>query len=194
VILAFHSLLRNFRERPFTKTIKESFFTLIFVSLIVNVTGTVLSRISASVAGESEIYVVFPALMAVVGDVGAVVGSTATTKLAIGLLGASFADIKSHLKEIFCTWGASLIVFVLFSFMALSIRETLTLQSFLNFTLLLLITNFISAFTIILISYAVAVLTFKKGLDPDNFVIPIESSLADSITTTALFIALVLLG
>jgi len=194
VILAFHSLLRNFRERAFTKTIKESFFTLIFVSLIVNITGTVLSRISASVARESEIYIVFPALMAVVGDVGAVVGSTATTKLAIGLLGASFADIKSHLKEISCTWAASLIMFVLFSFLALSIRGTLTLQSFLNFATLLLITNLISASAIILISYAVAILTFKKGLDPDNFVIPIESSLADSITTTALFTALVLLG
>jgi cation transporter-like permease len=85
-------------------------------------------------------------------------------------------------------------MFVLFSFFALSIRETLTLQSFLNFATLLLITNLISASAIILISYAVAILTFKKGLDPDNFVIPIESSLADSITTTALFTALVLLG
>ena len=34
----------------------------------------------------------------------------------------------------------------------------------------------------------------KKGLDPDNFVIPIESTLADSITTIALLIALFLTG
>lgn len=194
LIFALYSFLRNFREREFVKTIKESFFTLIFVSLIVNVTGTVLTRISASIAGESEIYIVFPALMAVIGDVGAVVGSTATTKLAVGLLDASFANMRKHLREIFCGWSASIIMFVLFSVLALSIRGTLTLQLFLKFTLLLLITNLIAASAIILISYAVAILTFQKGLDPDNFVIPIESSLADSITTIALLTALLLVG
>jgi cation transporter-like permease len=40
----------------------------------------------------------------------------------------------------------------------------------------------------------VAILTFQKGLDPDKFVIPIESSLADSITTIALLAALFLIG
>jgi len=47
---------------------------------------------------------------------------------------------------------------------------------------------------IVLISYAVSILTFKKGLDPDNFVIPIESSLADSITSIALLVALFLVN
>ncbi|NIO37408.1 magnesium transporter MgtE, partial [Candidatus Bathyarchaeota archaeon] len=46
---------------------------------------------------------------------------------------------------------------------------------------------------IILISYAIAVITFQKGLDPDNFVIPIESALADSITAVALFVAMSLI-
>jgi len=40
----------------------------------------------------------------------------------------------------------------------------------------------------------VAVLTFQRGLDPDNFVIPIESSLADGITTISLLAALFLVG
>jgi cation transporter-like permease len=47
---------------------------------------------------------------------------------------------------------------------------------------------------ITLITFAVGYLTYKKGLDPDNFVIPIESSLADSITTGALFFALLVIG
>jgi cation transporter-like permease len=46
----------------------------------------------------------------------------------------------------------------------------------------------------ITVSFAVAILTFQKGLDPDNFVIPIESSLADTITTAGLFIMLSLIG
>ena len=196
IILAMHSLLRNFGEKGFIKTLKESFLTLIFVAIIVNITGTVLDRINARVrmTGKSEVYIVYPALMAIIGDVGAVVGSTATTKLAVGLLHASFSDIRNHLKEIFCAWAASIIIFIFFSFLSLSIHGTVTQQLFLRFTLLLLITNVIAATAIILISYAVAILTFQKGLDPDNFVIPIESVLADSMTSIALLAALFLVG
>jgi cation transporter-like permease len=69
-----------------------------------------------------------------------------------------------------------------------------TLNTFLTFSALLLATNVIAVSAIVLISYAVAILTFKKGLDPDNFVIPIESSLADSITSIALLVALFLVN
>ena len=194
IILAVHGLLRNFREKEFIKTLKESFLTLIFVAITVNITGTVLNKISAAITGKSEIYIVYPALMANIGDVGAVVGSTATTKLAIGLLKPSFSDMRNHSREIFCTWSASIIMFTLFAFLSLSILGTLTLHLFLRVTLLLLITNVIATTAIILISYAVAILTFQKGLDPDNFVIPIESVLADSITSIALLAALFLAG
>lgn len=194
MILASTSLLRNFKQKEFIKTLKESFFTLIFVAITVNITGTVLNRISVLLTRESEVYIVFPALMTIVGSVGAIVGSTATTKLAVGLLDVSFSDITNHFREIFCAWTASLIMFAFFSFLSLSIRGTLTLGTFLMFTLLLVITNVIAASAIILISYATAILTFQKGLDPDNFVIPIESVLADNITLIALLVALFLVG
>jgi cation transporter-like permease len=45
----------------------------------------------------------------------------------------------------------------------------------------------------ILLSYALAILTFKRSLDPDHLVVPIESSLAGMITSTALLAALFLL-
>lgn len=194
ITLALHSLFRNLREKEFVKTLKESFVTLIFVAIIVSVTGTVLDRISASITGKNEVYIVYPALMANIGGVGAVVGSTATTKLAIGLLAASFSDMRKHSREIFCSWSASGIMFILFSFLSLSIHGTLTQRLFLRFTLLLLITNVIAVTAIVVISYAVAILTFKKGLDPDNFVIPVESVLADGITSIALLAALFLVG
>jgi len=65
---------------------------------------------------------------------------------------------------------------------------------FLGFTSLLLTANIMAVTAIVLISYAVSILTFKKGLDPDNFVIPIESVLADSVTSVALLVALFLVS
>ncbi|MDH5482573.1 MAG: magnesium transporter [Candidatus Bathyarchaeota archaeon] len=188
VILALYILAKDIREKEFVKTIKESFFTLIFVAFIVNITGTVLRSISLE--GCEEIYTVYPALIDMVGDVGSVVGSTATTKLALGLLKPSFSSMRNHAMHILSAWAASIIMFIFFSVTTLALGGKL--YAFLGFTTLLLITNAFAVSVIILVSYAVSILTFQRGLDPDNFVIPIESSLADSITTIALLMALFL--
>ncbi len=194
IAYGIHILRRRIHEEEFKKTIKESLITLFFVAFIVNITGTVLKRISIIVENRKEVYTVYPALIDLVGDVGSVVGSTSTTKLALGLLKPSFHAMKNHAIPIFAAWASSVIIFVLLSGLSLTMNGMLTLQSFLGFTSLLLVANVIAVATIILVSYAISILTFQKGLDPDNFVIPIESSFADSLTSIALLISLFLLG
>ena len=192
IILAFGILPRCIRDQGSVKTIKESLLTTVLVAFAVNVTGTILKNISEIVGSRKEIYTVYPALIDTVGDVGSVVGSTATTKLTLGLLKPSFHTMRNHATRISATWTASIAMFVLYSILSLSLQGSFTLHIFLSFTALLLTTNIIAVSAIVLISYAIAILTFKKGLDPDNFVIPIESSLADSITSIALLVALFL--
>ncbi|MCX8153564.1 MAG: magnesium transporter [Candidatus Bathyarchaeota archaeon] len=194
VFLAFYILPRNLRQLEFVKTIRESMFTLLFVAFIVNVTGTVLKGISTFVENRKEVYTVYPALIDMVGDVGSVVGSTATTKLALGLLSPSFYSMRYHAKNIFSAWAASIMMFIILAFLSLTMLGTFSLSSFLSLLLILLVANAIAVAAITVVSYAVSILTFSKGLDPDNFVIPLESSLADSLTTIALLIALLITG
>jgi len=198
LLCSAYFLVRNFREAEFLKTIRESFLTIIFVSFIINIAGSTLGKIAETVGerrGERrEIYTVYPALIDTIGDVGAVVGSTATTKLALGTLKSSFSSIKNHNVEIFGAWAASLIMYCIYAVLALIIQGIFTMEKLVGFTVLLLIANVIAASCIILISYAVAILTYQRGLDPDNFEIPVESSLADSITSIALLTALLLVG
>jgi mgtE-like transporter len=188
-------LVKNAREPEFIKTLKESLLTLVLVSFIVNVAGATLGKVKELIHEEKKlqpVYVVYPALIDTIGDVGAVVGSTATTKLALGTLKASFSSMKNHFMEISGAWAASLIMYFAYSISALLIIGTLTPISLATFTLFLFTINILAASLIILVSYSVAILTYQKGLDPDNFEIPIESSLADSITTISLLVALVL--
>jgi len=196
VLLLFAGFLmvRNIHEREFLETVRESTITLAFVVFIVNVTGTALGEIADSIGQRREVYTVYPALIDTMGDVGSVVGSTATTKLALGTLKSSISSVRNHLIEIFGAWFASTIMYSAFSVMSLAIQGLLTLPNLLKFTGLLLIVNILAASVIITVAYSVAILTFHKGLDPDNFVIPIESSLADSITTICLFFALAAFG
>jgi cation transporter-like permease len=57
----------------------------------------------------------------------------------------------------------------------------------------LLTTNILAVSLMVFIAYAVAIFTFRRGWNPDNFVIPIESALADTITTAAVLAALSLI-
>ena len=194
VIATLGILPKCVHDKQFTKTIKETFSTLLIIAIIVNVTGTILKEISETIGSKKEVYIVYPALIDTVGDVGSVVGSTATTKLVLGLLNPVFSSIRKHAPRILATWCASLIMFMVYAFLSLLAQGSPLNTGFLSLTLLLLTTNIIAVFIIVIISFAIAIATFRKGLDPDNFVIPIESSLADGITTVALLVALFLIG
>jgi len=194
--IACYLSIKNYREREFVKTVKEFLITLILVAFIVNVTGSILSRIHAYmqvVGSKPEVYVVYPALIDTIGGVGSIVGSTATTKLALGLLSSSFSSIRNHLTEIGGAWMASLVMFTLYSMISFLTRRITVLDDLMHFMAQLLVTNLLAVSLIVIISYAVAILTYRRGWDPDNFVIPIESSLADGITTVSLLIALTMI-
>jgi len=191
--LVLYILFKDIREEEFVKTIKESFLTLILVTFIVNVTGSFLVRITEVIGSRPEIYIVYPALIDTMGDVGSIVGSTATTKLVLGTLKSSFSSIKQHLNEIGGAWAASLVMFMLYSVIS-CVTQRMSVLKLLRFTALLFVTNILAALSMVIIAYAIGVLTYRKGWDPDNFVIPIESSLADTITTIALLAALTVIG
>jgi mgtE-like transporter len=193
VFLVLIILPRNLRESEFVKMIKESLPTMLLVAFMVNITGTVLKGISILAGARREIYTIYPAIIDMMGDVGVVVGSAATTKLALGVLTPSFSSIKNHAKNIFSAWTASLALFAVLGFLSLSLNHIFSLQGIHSLLLILFISNIIAFSAIAILSYAISILTFKRGLDPDNFVIPISSCLADSITTIALLIALLVI-
>ncbi len=184
-------LVKNYQEALFVKTVKEFLLTLVLVALIVNGTGSVFDKVSQIVRGNPKIYTVYPALIDTVGDVGSIVGSTATTKLALGTIERSFSSIKDHLVEVGGVWMASLIMFSLYAITSSAIYSVTPLIEVMRFIIQLVITNVLAVSVIIVVSFAVAISSQKRGWDPDNFVIPIESALADSITTIALFLTLI---
>lgn len=173
--------------------IKESLLTMLLVAFMVNITGTVLKGISILAGVRREIYTIYPAIIDMMGDVGVVVGSAATTKLALGVLTPSFSSIKNHAKNIFSAWSASLVLFAVLGFLSLALNDIFSLQGISSLLLTLFVSNIIAFGVIAILSYAISILTFKRGLDHDNFVLPVGSCLADSITTIALFVALLLI-
>jgi mgtE-like transporter len=193
-LFLLYMLPRNWHESEFLKTINESLAALIIVALIVTLTGTFLREISNFANSRLEFYLVYPALIGIVSDVGSVVGSTATTKLALGMLKPRLSSIIHHAGSILSAWLASIVMFLVLTFAALAIEGILTPQSVYNHIIVLLVANVIAIALIVFLSYSISILTFQKGLDPGNFVIPIETAFAASITSVALLISLIVLN
>jgi len=128
-----------------------------------------------------------------VSDVGSVVGSTATTKLALGLLTPTISSIKNHAKNIFSAWLSSFIIFTLLALISLAANQVFALPNVVNFMLIVWIANIIAVVTIVFVSYGISILAFKRGLDPDNFVIPLETASAALVTSAALLIAIIII-
>ena len=181
-------IVRNIGETKFVRTIQEFIPTLLFVSFIVNVTGSLLDRINGT-----RMVAVYPAIIATIGGVGSIIGSTATTKLALGLIKPSFSSLKEHFNEIGGAWLASIVMFLVYALLSVLISGINTLEELLVFTGQLLTTNVVAVAVMLFVAYAVAISTFRHGLNPDNFVIPVESSLADTVTTAAALLALALI-
>lgn len=182
--------LKNRRETEFAATLKEALSTLIVIAFIVNITGYALLRFGF----RPGIYAVYPALLNIIGSVGAIVGSTATTKLALGSLTPSPKSIKNHRNQIVGVWIASLVMYVILAITSLFYEGSISSHAILRFTILFFATNIFAVVPMIIISFSIAIITFYQGLDPDNFVIPIESSLADTITTVSLSVMMNLIG
>ncbi len=194
LLLVLSILPKNLHKAEFVKTVRESLASLMIVAVLVSVTGTALKGISRYASSRIEFYTVYPALISLVSDVGAVVGSTATTKLALGMLKPKLSSIGHHAKNILAAWIASLAMFIILAFASLWIHGIFTLPALSSHLVVLLSTNVIAVTLIVVLSYAIAILTFQKGLDPGNFVIPIENALAASITSLALLLALTVLN
>ncbi len=194
VFLVLFLLFKDKQEPEFIAIIRESVLMLMLVAMLVTLTGTIFKGISNFAANRKEIYTIYPALINMVSNVGSGVGSTANTKLALGVLTPTFASIKNHAKNILSAGAASLLVVTILGFISLAINLVSPFSNVLEFMGTIWLSNIIAVISIVLISYGVAILTFRRGLNPENFVIPIETSLATIVTSIALLIALLLIG
>ena len=193
ILIAALLVVKHRRSRELSRTIRELLLTLIVVTLIVNLTGGLLRGISWLIKGRSEIYVLYPALMDMIGDIGSIIGSITTTRLALGTIDSSLSSIQESLPEMGGAILSSTIWFMLFSPLALYLAYgEIILKDLFALMLMLMSLNILAAPAISTLSYSLAVFTFQRGLDPDNFVIPCESTLSDSITTACLFIVIAL--
>ncbi len=173
-------------EEEFWKTIKEALVTIFIVILIASLSGFALSHVRSHIELRPGILMVYPALIDTIGGAGSIFGSISTTKIALGSIEMKIKAVKDEAAEVVQIGAAALPFYFIYGLVAL-----LSGGGPLSFVVIILslLTIFLP---IMFISFLVAILTRMKGLDPDNFVIPFETALADCLLTLTLSTMLIL--
>ncbi|MEM3691688.1 MAG: magnesium transporter [Candidatus Korarchaeum sp.] len=175
------------REEEFRRTTRESFLTIATVTLISSLSGLSLSSVREVIERTPGILTVYPAIIDTIGDCAAIFGSISTTNLFTGLLSPSIVEIRSKVGDIAQIGAAGLIYFALYSAIGLVIggsRSSLVVVSVYGILLPV----------VMVFTFSLSILTFRRGLNPDNFIIPLETTATDTMSTALIAAILALMG
>jgi solute carrier family 41 len=157
------------------------------------ISGTLLSSNEEILYSIPIMLLLIPALNSLIGDISTVLVSRLTTHLYIGTLPPQIQKsdrLKEDFYGLFITLLLSLASLLLLGYLVgviTGIRIVNPILMILIISLTVLLIFFIMFITLFL----GAIFLFKRGMDPNNFLIPFVTSLADFLTPLFLIIFII---
>ncbi|MCW3979620.1 MAG: magnesium transporter [Candidatus Bathyarchaeota archaeon] len=178
----------------FRRTIREGTTVVIMSSLFGGVNGVFLSGMSRSLQSYPGVVVLYPALTNALGNLGSIVGSTTTTKFALGIVRSLTEEVRDALGTIARIEAVALLMHLSFGVITfIMVRATTPSASLSSLILVAVVVNLLTFHLIGLFTLVLAFQAFKRGLNPDNVVIPVITSISDTAATLALLASLAIL-
>lgn len=168
----------------FKKIFKESIIIVLISSIMGLFSGTILSKSEQILYTFPIILLVLPSLNSLVGDISTVLISRLTSHLFIGIIEPKI-KVTNRLKQDF--YG--LLITILLSFGALillgyiiGIATGIEIVNPLAIALILMMTVVLLFGIMFIFLFISSIFIFKNGKDPNNFLIPMVTSLSDFLT------------
>lgn len=197
LILVMTALLtwRNRRVKFFYQTIREGTTVVIMSSLFGSLNGYFLSTMSGNLLRYPGVVVLYPALTNALGNIGSIIGSTKTTSLALGDVRSLREEVRSALGQILQVESVALPMHAVFGLVTYGIVAASIPGA--RLPILVggaLISNLMTFGFMALFALWIAHIAFNRGLNPDNVVIPVITSLSDSAATLSLLPSIAILS
>ncbi|MHA1299001.1 MAG: magnesium transporter [Candidatus Helarchaeota archaeon] len=166
----------------FLRIIEENLPVIILCLCIGIISGYFLNQ--AIMKETIGILLISPAIMATTGNIGSIFGSQLTTDLHSGILSAKFGNTRKLTIRIGGMVILSLLISSLIGICAYLISLILKLpgKEFYHFMLLSVVSGLITSMLMVFISIFISFVSFSRGLDPDNFVTPLVSTISDFLS------------
>ena len=175
---------RNKNEQFFVKTLREGTTVAILSSLFGGFNGFFLSNMSKNLLNYPGIVVLYPALSNALGNIGSIIGSITTTSIALGYVKTFKEEVEKAIEPILQVEIVAFFMHLIFGVITFIILKLSNSSA--NMILLIsvaLVSNLSSFLIIAVFSLILAVISFKRGLNPDNVVIPLITTTSDTVAT-----------
>ena len=174
--------------------VRESLKILIIASIISSIGGIGMESITAQLLVVTPLLILMPAMNDMVGDFGCIVSSKFTNMLYLGKVNRKWWKSR-HLHKLFLvilftSFITSVFIGVAASIIAYWQGFSLTFDVFLKILSIAVMSNLIIVAIIFCISIIGGLGIYRKREDPNNFLIPIATSVAD-LLNLAIFAMLV---
>lgn len=189
IAIAVAALLYT-RHRPerIGTIVRENLTLLIPLSILGTLAGLTYSLNLDSLVTFAVFLILIPPFMGTLGSIGGILGSTLSTGMHTGELAPAFLPGRDVVHHFIISYLYTLILLPLLALIAHSAAVLMGLNSP-GFGMLVIISLVAGLAVMTLVNgaaYATASLSFRYGLDPDNFGIPVITSLIDLIGAAAL--------
>jgi mgtE-like transporter len=156
---------------------------------------TIQSRLGPLVASPALLIVV-PPLLSLSGSLAGILSARVATKLHIGLLDPARLDPRVVAEDVAVVYAIAVPIFVLLAVVADGLAAVLGLASPGMFEMLelVLLAGVVATAHSCVVAFYGGFSTYRLGLDPDNFGVPMVSSSSDFLGAVSLILALVILG
>jgi mgtE-like transporter len=182
-VLAYRSRGDTF----FRQTIREGTTVVVLGSLFGSVNGVMLSRMSGTLERTPGLMAMYPALTNALGNIGSIIGSQATTGMALGYARGFMEELEDAGRSIAQVEAPAAFMHLVFAFTAWLITGPgFPGVSLATLLAVALTANLLSFGVISVLALYSAYLAFERGLNPDNVVIPAITTASDTTATLAL--------
>jgi mgtE-like transporter len=179
--------LRSRGDSFFRQTIREGTTVVVLSSLFGSVNGVMLSRMSGTLERTPGLMAMYPALTNALGNIGSIIGSQATTGMALGISRGFREELGDAGRKIAQVEAPAAAMHLVFAFTAWLITGPGSPGvSLATLSMVALTTNLLSFGVISVFALYSAHQAFERGLNPDNVVIPAITTASDTAATLAL--------
>ena len=181
-VLLLLNLKRYHKIDAFRKTLKEAYIVILIGLFFSLINGIILDSETELIMKYPQILVVYPAFIALLGNQGVVLSSQLTTELHIGIIepNAKILYNREVYERGLYILASSIILYniyaILSSILTLNFDPIIIFKLSAIFTLAGLLVFLILLYPL---SILLSVLIFQKGLNPDNFMISIITTISD---------------
>lgn len=187
-------VFQNRKMKTFNHLIKEGGPVVLFCAILGVFGGLILSKANMVIKQISGILIIYPAIISNLGAAGSIIGSITSSNLHLGKIHPKISSLKNTLLDIFAIETASFFMHVIYGIIAYFIVKSVLSSVLKGLVITSILSNLLSFMPIYILSFLIALLTFRRGLDPDNFVIPLETSISDMFATFSLYISITLVS